>query len=286
MGIEVAAGTAARSTPYTLAKPSADAKPAASPVAGPAADTVVLSPQAQALKTLLSATGAAAPAEKTEAEKKAEEVFMEAVKTFFVETMGLDKTKAGKVRLNKEALHYILRNTVLGALAPPSLLKEQGIDFARRPPQRNGPLAEITIEGKEKVSFENGKEKREKEPALARVMFDPAAMEELARKPKKAKDRDRDGFFTPLDLMPATRELETGKRIDNGPRFEEADERFAKEDDSASMQLGLGVRRVTMTDSQNRPFFMARLRGDVDQPREATAHMCFGLLQFARGATL
>lgn len=285
MGIEIAAGAATRSTPYAVAKPSADARPAV-PAATSAADTVVLSPQAQALKTLLSATGTAAPVEKTEAEKKAEEVFMEAVKTFFVETMGLDKTKAGKVRLNKEALHYILRNTVLGALAPPSLLKEQGIDFAQRPPQRGGPLAEITIEGKEKVTVDGGKEKREKEPALARVMFDPAAMEELARAPKKAKDTDRDGFFTPLDLMPATREVETGKRIDNGPRFEEANERFAKEDDKASIQLGLGVKRVTMTDGQNRPFFMARLRGDVDKPLEATAHMCFGLLQFARGATL
>ncbi|PWC52301.1 hypothetical protein [Azospirillum sp. TSO22-1] len=286
MGIEIAAGATARLALPTAAKPTADAKPATPSSSASAADTVVLSPQAQALKTLLSATDTAAPAEKTEAEQKAEEVFMEAVKTFFVETMGLDKNKTGKVRLNKEALHYILRNTVLGALAPPSLLKEQGIDFASRPPQRNGPLAEITIEGKEKVTVDGDKVKREKEPALARVMFDPAAMEELARVPKKAKDRDRDGFFTPLDLMPATRELKTGKPIDNGPRFEEADKRFAKEDDSAPIQLGLGVRRVTLTDGQNRPFFMARLRGDVEKPLEATAHMCFGLLQFARGATL
>ncbi len=293
MAIEIAAGGSPRPASTTAAaKPAAGPTAAPSPTAATPRDEVTLSPQAQALKTLQSMTGATPPAEglaaasKTEAEIKAEEVFMEAVKTFFVMTMGLDQSKVGDVRLNKEALHYILRNTVLGALAPPSLLKENGIDFTSRPPQRNGRLAEITIESKGKVSFDGKEMKREKEPALARVIFDPAAMEELARLPKKAKDTDRDGLFTPLDLMPATREVDTGKPINNGPRFEEADKRFAKEDDSAPIQPGLGVKRVTLNDGNDRPFFMARLRGDVEKPREATANIAFGLLQFARGAML
>lgn len=271
MSIQIASGN----TPHPASLPST-AKPAVSPSTTPSTttaaptDQVSLSPQAQELKTILAmntptATGSV---EKTKAEMKAEEVFMEAVKKFFIDRMGLDPLKAGKVKINKEALHYILRNTVLGALAPPSMAKEMGVDF-KRPPENNGTLAEVTVEGKEN------------EPVLARVMFDPAVMEKIARLPKKKKDKDGDGLFTHLDLMPGTRVLDPGQRIDNDHRFADTDKRFAKEDETAPKQLGLGVKRVTLTDTQNRPFFMTRLRGDVDVPKEATANMCFSLLQFA-----
>lgn len=281
MGIDLAAGLAPRSTPSTASatagKTSAASArgSAAKPdsAAGKPADQVTLSPQGRELATLQAAMGTAASAggtEKTKAEQEAESRFMEAVKKFFSDRLGIDPLKVrGQPIMNKEALRYIVRNTVMGALIPPSLAKELGADL-NAPTPKNGTLAEIKLEAKD-----GG-------PALARVTFDPAAMEELGRMPRKKKDTDKDGFFTVLDLMPSARTLKPGDRIDNGPAFADNDKRYAKEDDSAPVQPGHGVNRVVLTDSRNRPFFMARLRGDVEAPQDAAVNMCFSLVQFAR----
>ncbi|WP_448191951.1 hypothetical protein [Azospirillum sp. sgz301742] len=276
MSIQIASGSSSLpTTPQTSAKPAATATAAPSTstatTAAAPTDQVVLSPQAKELKAILAlkSPAAAAPVQKTPAELKAEEVFMDAVKKFFVDRLGLDPLKATKVTINKEALHYIMRNTVLGALAPPSMVREMGADFAKRPPENNGTLAEVTVEG------------RKNEPALARVVFDPAAMEKLAHLPKKKKDRDGDGMFSHLDLMPSTRVLPPGKQIDNDYRFDGADKRFAKDDLTMPKPVGPDARRIMLTDGRNHPFFMTRLRGDVESPKEATANMAFSLLQFA-----
>lgn len=266
MSIEIASG----STPKTPLTATA-AKPAASPstpAAGkPAAsgDQVVLSPQAQALATLQAMNApktAATAAVKTDAEKQAEAKFREVVKKFFSDGLGIDHKTVGGMEINDEALRYVVRNTVLGALAPPGLRKDLGIDLANRAPKSTGKLAEVTLSPKDHGS------------PLARVAFDGDALEELARLPRKNKDKDGDRMFTALDLMPNTRTLKSGEAIRNGQRFVEADTRFAKAD-------GPGVHRVTLSDDTPRPYFLARLRKDVGNPGVATPQLGFSLLQFA-----
>ncbi|HYG85993.1 MAG TPA: hypothetical protein VD978_07020 [Azospirillum sp.] len=274
MPIEIGSSSASRppAVPIGSAKAPMSNVPASPAGVAPPAVQVDLSPEAQALATLQAMNAAAKPVEEaapSEEEQRARATFMEAVKQYFAQSLGIDKDKVASLEINDEALRYIVRNTVLGALAPPGLRKELGIDLANHAPKSEGKLAEVTLHAK------NG-------PPLARIVFDGDALEELARLPKRKKDKDGDGMFSVLDLLPNTRTLEPGQPVKGGHRFDEADKRFAKSDDAAANAPGgPGIKRVTLSDDTAKPYFMARLRGDVEKADTAAAMLCFSLLQFA-----
>jgi len=267
MGIEIATGGHARSSavPATAAAKPAKAGQPGGPKTAETGDQVTLSPEARALATLQAMTGNGSDGKvktvtRTAADEKAIAAFKDKLTDYFAKTLGIDRGKIAAMELNDDAMRYLMRNTVMGALAPPALRRELGMDLANRGP-KTGALAEVSLLGKD-------------EKPLARFAFDGDALEEMARQPLRKKDKDRDGMFSILDLMPKTKEL--GSKQLSGERFPEADRRFA-----ASMD---GGPRVALFDDERKPVLLAHFRNGVDKPRIATAQLAFGLLQFAGGA--
>lgn len=250
---------------------------------GATTDPVTLSPQAlalsrlQAMNAAANGTAPAAPVAKTKEEVEAETSFKKAAGKFLADSLGIDSQQLGDVELNDNAMRYIVRNTIIGALAPASLRRDLGLDMAGHLPKGgwggsagDAKLAEVTLKAKVVDP------RYPPPPPLAHIAFNPAAMEEVGRMPQKKKDSDHDGMYTGLDLLPGMHALKSGESIRGAKAFTTFDEKSAGADGTEP------YRRATLEDGLHRTYLMARTRNDLHVSTMATAQLAFSLTQFTR----
>ncbi len=240
-------------------------------------DQVTLSPKAQALlKTQTAQVTAKAPL--SDAEKEARAAFMRSIKLYFAKNLGISESKLGDMDINDDALRYIIRNTAMGAMAPPGLRAELGVDaIDYKTPKAGTAMGKITLNAADGMPY-------------AHFAFDPGAMEALKNAPINQKDKDGDGMFTTLDLLRNTRALSAEQTVKDS-RFNEADRAFTTADRAAARASMAGgstaiheYNRILQLDDTGRPYFMARLRDDVKTGHQkgVTATLVAGLLGVTR----
>jgi hypothetical protein len=238
-------------------------KPTSDKPAAPAGDSINLSPAAKALAVLKGSSGTdkAGPVAPTEVSKAQRARFDEAAKEFLAQSLGFSPSQVQGFEINDEARRYIARNTVLGALAPPELRRELGIDVTGRGPKpaadpAKRELASFSLTGNDGST-------------LARIAFDPRALEEFARLPKAKKDLDGDRLFTPNDLFPLSKPLKPDEKPSG-----DIGNRFAAQDTD-------GGWRTTLSDGAKRTFVFGRFQEGDLQARPRTVALVSALVQFA-----